>query len=111
MFCSARLRKFSLQKERKIFPTAIRCQKNLQKSQEVHDFSTTCKKNRRTWGTFKILKDCPTEKIFLGRPKRRRENNIRIDLKEIGVSTRDRIYSPQDKEYWRAYVNALFINL
>ena len=35
--------------------------------------------------TFKILTDKPTGKIYLGRPRRRWEDNIRIDLKEIGI--------------------------
>ena len=34
---------------------------------------------------FNILKDKPTGKIPLGRPRRRWEDNIRIDLKEKGI--------------------------
>ena len=37
---------------------------------------------------------------------RRREDNIRKDLKEIGVSERSWIDSAQDTDYWRALVNA-----
>ena len=37
--------------------------------------------------TFKILTDKSTGKRLLGRPRRRCEDNIIIDLKEIGVST------------------------
>ena len=37
-------------------------------------------------GAIKILTGKPTINIHLGRPKHRWENNIRIDLKEIGVS-------------------------
>ena len=36
--------------------------------------------------TFKILTGKPTGKRPLGRPKRRREDNIRMDLEEIGIS-------------------------
>ena len=39
--------------------------------------------------TFKILKETATEKRGLGRPKRKWEDNIRIDPKEIGVNTRN----------------------
>ena len=34
------------------------------------------------------------------------ENNIRMDLKEIGVNTRNWVDSAQDRDYWRALVNA-----
>ena len=38
---------------------------------------------------FKILTGKPKGKRPLGRPRRRWEDNIRIDLKEIGVDTRN----------------------
>jgi hypothetical protein len=38
---------------------------------------------------FKILTGKPTEKRPLGRPRHRLEDNIRMDLKEIGVTTRN----------------------
>ena len=52
-------------------------------------------------GGFKILTGDPTGKRPLGR--RRWEVNIRISIKEIGVNTRNRIDSAQDKSY---FVNA-----
>ena len=55
---------------------------------------------------FKILTVKPTGKRPLGRPKRRWEDNIRIDLKEIGINMRNWIDSAQDRDYWRAIVNA-----
>ena len=36
---------------------------------------------------FKILTDKPAGKIHLESPRRRWENNIRIDLKETGINT------------------------
>ena len=36
--------------------------------------------------TFKILTGKPTGKIPLGRPRRRWEDNIRMDLEEIGIN-------------------------
>ena len=48
---------------------------------------------------FKILAEKPTGKRPLGRPRPRSEDNIRIDLKEIGVSTWNLIYSAQDRDY------------
>ena len=43
---------------------------------------------------------------MFGRPRRRWEDNIRMDLKEIGIDTRNWVDSPQDKDYWGALVNA-----
>ena len=36
------------------------------------------------------------------------EDNIRIDLEEIGVNAGNWIDSAQDRNYWRALVNAAF---
>ena len=55
---------------------------------------------------FKILTGKPTGKRPLGRPRRRRENNIRMDLKEQGINTRNWVDSAQDRDYWRVLVNA-----
>ena len=43
----------------------------------------------------------------LRRPKRRWEDKIRSDIKEIGVNGNNRISidSAQDRDYWRAFVN------
>ena len=55
---------------------------------------------------FKILTGTPTGNISLGKPRNRWEDNIRMDLKEIGINTRNWIYSVQDRDYWRVLVNA-----
>ena len=55
---------------------------------------------------FKILTGKPTGKRPLGRPRRRWEDNIRMDLKEICINTRNWVDSAQDRDYWRALVNA-----
>ena len=54
---------------------------------------------------FKILKSKPTGKRLLGWP-RHRMDNIRMDLKELGINTRNCVDSAQDMDYWRALVNA-----
>ena len=59
-------------------------------------------------GAFKILTSKPAGKRPLGRPRRRREDNIRRGLKEIGVITRNWVDSAYDRNYWRALVNAAF---
>ena len=53
-------------------------------------------------GAFKIL----TGKRPLGRPRRRWEDNIRMDLEEIGINAGNWVDSAQDRNYWRALVNA-----
>ena len=55
---------------------------------------------------FIILIGKPAGKRPLGRPRLRWEDNIRIELKEISIDTRNWVYSAQDMDYWRALVNA-----
>ena len=55
---------------------------------------------------FKILTGKPTGKRPLGRPRRRWDDNIRMDLEEIGINARNWVDSAQDRNYWRALVNA-----
>ena len=57
-------------------------------------------------GASKILTGKPTEKRPLGRPRRRWEDNIRMDLEEIGINVGNWVDSAQDRNYWRALVNA-----
>ena len=59
--------------------------------------------------TFKILTGTPTGKRPLGRPRCRWEENI-LDLKEIGINTRNWADLAHDRDYWRALVN-LTLNL
>ena len=55
---------------------------------------------------FKILTGKPTGNRPLGRPRRRWEDNIRIDLEEIGISAGNWVDSAHDRNYWRALMNA-----
>ena len=55
---------------------------------------------------FKILTGKPTGKRPLGRPRRRWEDNIRMDLDEIGINVGNWVDSVEDKDYWRTLVNA-----
>ena len=48
----------------------------------------------------------PTGKRPLGRPRRRWEDNIRMVLEEIGINAGNLVDSAQDRDYWRALVNA-----
>ena len=55
---------------------------------------------------FKILTGKPTGKRPLGRPRRRWEDNVRMHLEEIGVNAGSWVDSAQDRNHWRALVNA-----
>ena len=54
---------------------------------------------------FKILTGKPTGKRPLGRPRRRWEDNIKMDLEEMGINAWNWVDSAQDRNYWRALVN------
>jgi hypothetical protein len=49
----------------------------------------------------------PERKRSPGRSRRRWENNIKLDRKEIGWSGMDWISLPLDRGQWRALVNKL----
>ena len=51
---------------------------------------------------FKILAGKPTGKRPLGRPKRRWEENIRMDHKEIVINRRNWVDSAKDRDNSRA---------
>ena len=53
-----------------------------------------------------MLTGKPTGKISLGRSMRRWEDNIRMHLEKIGVNAGNWVDSAQDRNYWRALVNA-----
>jgi hypothetical protein len=55
---------------------------------------------------FKILTGTPEGQRPLGRPRCRWEDNIIMDLKEVGTNTRNSVDSAQHGEYCRALVNA-----
>ena len=54
----------------------------------------------------KILSGKHTGKRRLGRPRRRWEDNIRMDLEEIGINAGNWVHSAQNRNYWRALGNA-----
>jgi hypothetical protein len=56
--------------------------------------------------SFKILTGKSAGKRPLGRPRRRWEGNIRRNLKEIGITTSNWADTAQNRNYWRALVNA-----
>jgi len=58
-------------------------------------------------GVYRVLVRKPEGNRPLGRPKRRWEDNIYIDLQEVGCGGIDWIELAQDRDRWRALVNAV----
>jgi hypothetical protein len=56
---------------------------------------------------YKVLVGNPEGKRPLGRPRRRWEDGIRMDLGEIGVEGVDWIRLAQDRDRWRVVVSAV----
>jgi hypothetical protein len=58
-------------------------------------------------GAYNILVGRPEGRRQLGRPRRRWEDNIKMDLREIGFGDADWIHLAQDRDRWRALVNTV----
>ena len=56
---------------------------------------------------YRVLVGKPEGKRPLGRPRRRWEDNIKMDLQEVGCEGMDWIELAQDTDRWRALVNAV----
>jgi hypothetical protein len=56
---------------------------------------------------YRILVGNPEGKRPLGRPGRRWVGNIKMDLREIGWDGMDWIYLAEERDQWRALVNAV----
>ena len=73
-------------------------------------YSTVCCNLWRTSSAIKqklrFLKGSPRPRP-LGRPRRRWEDNIRMDLQEVGLGYEDWLGLAQDRDRWRALVSAV----
>jgi hypothetical protein len=56
---------------------------------------------------YKVLVGKPEGKRPLGRPRRRWEDGIRMDLRQMGLGGVDWIQLAQDRDRWRAVVSAV----
>jgi hypothetical protein len=69
-----------------------------------------CSKHGRHENAYYIVNGTPGGKRSLGRPRRKWEENIRMDLREIGREGVDWIHLAQDRDQWWAVVN-MVINI
>jgi len=58
-------------------------------------------------GVHRVLVGKPEGKRPLGRPRRRWENNIKMDLQEVGGGCGDCMELAQDRDRWRALVSTV----
>jgi hypothetical protein len=58
-------------------------------------------------GVYRVLVGKPEGKRPLGRPRHRGEDNIRMDLQEVGCGCEDLIGLDQDRDRWWALVSAV----
>jgi len=56
---------------------------------------------------YRILVGRTEGKRPLGRPRRRWENNIKMDLRKIGIDGANSIQLAQDRVQWRAFVSTV----
>jgi hypothetical protein len=59
---------------------------------------------------YRVLVGRPEGKRPLGRPRRRWEDNIKMDIREIGINEANWIQLAQDRVQWRDFVNTV-VNL
>jgi transcription termination factor 2 len=58
-------------------------------------------------GVYRVLIGRPEGKRQLGRPRRRWKDNIKMDLRGIGIDGANWIQLAQDRVQWRAFVNTV----
>ena len=56
---------------------------------------------------YRVLVGKPEGKRLLGRPRRRWEDNTKMDLREVGCDPGQCIDLAEDRDQWRAYVRAV----
>jgi hypothetical protein len=85
----------------------------------LHRIIVRAIKSRRMWwaghvartgkgrSIYRVLIGRPEGKKSLGRPRRRWKDNIKMDLREIGIDGANWIQLAQDSVRWRDFVNTV----
>jgi hypothetical protein len=66
-----------------------------------------CSTNEEKMNAYRILMGNAEGRKPLGRPRRRWVDNIKMALREIGWDEMDLIDLAQDRDQWRALINAV----
>jgi hypothetical protein len=66
-----------------------------------------CSTNGEKRNAYRVLVGKPEGKGPLGRPRRRWVDSNKMDLREVGLDAMDWIDLAQDRDRWRALVNAV----
>jgi hypothetical protein len=72
---------------------------------EKNEMGGACSAVGEGRGVYRVLVGKPEGKRPLGRPRYRWEDNIRMDLQEVGYRGMDWIGLARDRDMWRALVN------
>jgi hypothetical protein len=67
----------------------------------------TCSKHGEGRSDYKTLVGRLEGKRSLGRPRLSWEDNIKIDLRDVGINEANWIQLVQDRVQWRAFVNTV----
>jgi hypothetical protein len=67
----------------------------------------TCGTHGERRGVYRVLVGRSEGKRLLGRPRRRWEDNIKMDLRKIGIDGANWSRLAQDRVQWRVFVNTV----
>ena len=74
---------------------------------EKNEMNGACARMKEGRGVHKVLVGKPDGKRPLGRPRLRWEDNIKMDLQEVGRGFWDWVELAQDRDRWRALVSTV----
>jgi len=74
---------------------------------EKNEIGGACSTYGERRDVYRVLVGKPEGKRPLGRPRRRWEDNFKMDLQEVGCGSMDWIELAQARDRWRALVNAV----
>jgi hypothetical protein len=73
----------------------------------MNEMGRACSAYGEDSGVHRVLVGKHEGKRALGRPRRRWEDNIKMDLQEVGGGRGDRMELAQDRDRWRALVDTM----